>query len=512
MTLIDAQPSARSDESPTVVADRRRGSVGPRLSWASQHPFAPRPAAYAAPPRDVSWRAQERFYQETTLARDVVLCTFVPTMLLFVLHGVSLLQLAWGGMIGLTFVAMVAVERGYDRAGIGDGPLEFEAILRGGVLTAAGLALFAVGLDVTVPRSVFFGALPMMVGVLVVSRLVVRRNLHRRRGFGEAMRRTLIVGDDGSIHRIAEDLRATPYHGYDIAGACVPRYGVRGADTIPVLGLLADIPQVVVDGEFDVVLIAGSELSGQALRRLSWALEQTKAELIVAPGLVEVFGPRVVLEPTAGLSLIHVRRMETSQPRKIVKRTFDLAAAVVGLLLALPLLVAASIVIKATSPGPVLFRQTRIGKDGREFSMLKFRSMVVDAEGHLESLLAENQAEGPIFKLHDDPRVTRVGRFLRKHSVDEIPQLINVLRGEMSIVGPRPPLAREAAQYEEATRRRLRVKPGVTGLWQISGRADLPWLEAVKLDLRYVENWSVALDFMIMWKTVRVVLGGHGGR
>lgn len=512
MGLIVDSPSPIA-ATPDRVTDRRRGSVGPRLSWASDGPFVPRSAVHDAPARGLSWREQEALYQASTLARDVVLCTFIPTMLLFIIHGATLIQLTWGVMIGLMFVVTVAVERGYDRAGLGDGPMEFQAILRGGVLTAAGLALLAVGLDVTVPRTVVFGALPLIVCVLAVSRLVARRNLHRRRGLGEAMRRTLIVGDNASIVRVTEDLQSAPYHGYDVVGACVPRYDVSGAGAaVPVLGSLADIPQVVVDGDFDVVLVAGSELSGHALRRLSWALERTQAELVVAPGLVEVFGPRVTLEPTAGLSLIHVRHAESSRARALVKRSFDLAVSLAGLLVALPVMAMIALAIRLASRGPVLFRQTRIGKGGEEFSMLKFRSMVVDAEAHLDSLLAKNQAEGPIFKLHDDPRVTRVGRFLRKHSLDELPQLINVLRGEMSLVGPRPPLAREVAQYEEAMRRRLLVKPGATGLWQISGRADLPWHEAVKLDLRYVENWSVALDLMILWKTVHVVLGGHGGR
>ncbi|MCC2307140.1 sugar transferase [Cellulomonas chengniuliangii] len=518
MSLIDDRdvPPARAVE--IASEERRRVAAGPRLSWASSQPFVRRgPGTRGEPGRGgrhgLEWREQQTTYQWSTVARDVLLCTVIPTVLLFVMHGFTLLQLGWGAAIGLVFVVMVGVERGYERANLGDGPLEFQAVLRGGVLTSATLALFAVGFDADVPRTVVFGALPLMMGALAVARHLNRRGLHRRRRDGEAMRRTLVVGDSAAIDRVVADLRAAPQHGYQIAGVCVPALAEPGPEVgVPVLGSLSDIPQVVVDGDFDVVIVAGSDLTGQALRRLSWALEQTGASLVVAPGLVEVFGPRVMLEPTAGLSLIHVRPAESRGPRVALKRLFDLGGAVVALVLLAPLLLAVAAVVRLTSPGPALFRQTRVGKEGSEFKMLKFRSMVVGAEAQQAGLHDHNQADGPLFKLDDDPRVTRVGRFLRKHSIDEFPQLINVLRGEMALVGPRPPLAHEVAQYGDAVGRRLLVKPGLTGLWQISGRADLPWKEAVKLDLRYVENWSIALDLMILWKTVNVVVSGRGGR
>ena len=513
MSVVESRHASDSGESSTEVQERRREAIGPRLSWASPRPFEPRSAVDAADVRGPSWREQEARYQKSTLVRDLLLCTSIPTLLLFALHGVSMTQFVWGVLMGLVFVALVAIERGYERVGVGDGPLEFQAILRGGVLTAAFLAMLGVGLNMHVPRTVVFGALPLMVCVLVLTRHLSRRRLDSRRGRGEAMKLTLVVGDVLSISRVVADLRAAPHHGYKIAGVCIPSFGVRSSvDTAPVLGTLADIPQVVADGGFDVVIVAGSELSGQAMRRLSWALERTQADLVVAPGLVEVFGPRVSLEPTAGLSLIHVRHADSWPARAAVKRAFDLSVSLTALLVALPLLIAIAVAIRLTSRGPVLFRQTRLGKGGEAFRMFKFRSMVVNAEAHLDGLLSQNEADGPLFKLENDPRVTRVGRYLRRHSLDELPQLLNVVRGEMALVGPRPPLAGEVAQYGEAMRRRLLVKPGATGLWQISGRADLPWDEAVKLDLRYVENWSIALDLMIMWKTVTVVLNGHGGR
>lgn len=520
MSLLDDHDLSRSVEREVEApgpdapaeresAERRRSARGPRLSWASDRPFY-EPHGTAAPS---GWRSQHTSYQIEMLARDLVLATGIPTLLLFVMHGVSLLQLSWGLMIGVLFIAMVAVERGYDKQVLGDGHLEFEAVLRGGVLTAAGLALLAVGLDVDVPRTIVFLTLPLVVLVLITARHIARRGLHKRRAAGESMRRTLVVGDASSITHVVDDLRGLPQYGYHIAGVCVPSFdGPLPALGVPVLGSVSDVVQVSVDGEFDVVIVTGSELSGQALRRLSWALQRTSTELVVAPGIVEVFGPRVTLEPTAGLSLIHVNAAESRRSRIVTKRVFDTAFALGALLALAPVLLATAIAVKVTSPGPILFKQTRVGKEGREFSMLKFRSMVVDAEERLAELRAANQADGPLFKMDRDPRITKVGHFLRKHSLDELPQLLNVVRGDMALVGPRPPLPFEVAQYRESARRRLLVKPGLTGLWQISGRADLAWEEAVKLDLRYVENWSIAFDLMILWRTVHVVVSGHGGR
>ena len=492
-----------------AAAERRRDTRGPRLSWASDRPFH-EPLGHAEPS---GWRGSHAAYQVETLARDVVLATCVPTLLLFLMHGVTLLQLSWGLMIGLVYTAFVAVERGYDRQVIGDGHQEFEAVIRGGVLTAAALAVFAVGADVDVPRTIVFLALPVVAVLLLGARHLARRSLHKRRARGESMRRTLVVGDASSITHVVDDLSGLPQYGYNIAGVCVPSFdGPLPALGVPVLGTVSDVVQVAVDGEFDVVIVTGSELSGQALRRLSWALQRTDTELVVAPGIVEVFGPRVTLEPTAGLSLIHVNAAESRRSRILAKRAFDTAFALGALILLAPVLAVTAVAVKLTSPGPVLFKQTRVGKEGREFSMLKFRSMVVDAEERLAALRAANEADGPLFKMDRDPRITRIGHFLRKHSLDELPQLINVVKGEMALVGPRPPLPYEVAQYRESARRRLLVKPGLTGLWQISGRADLAWEEAVKLDLRYVENWSIAFDLMILWRTVHVVVSGHGGR
>jgi exopolysaccharide biosynthesis polyprenyl glycosylphosphotransferase len=246
------------------------------------------------------------------------------------------------------------------------------------------------------------------------------------------------------------------------------------------------------------------------LRRLSWALERTGSGLLVEPGLVEVTGPNVALRPAAGLSLLHLERPSARGGRLLAKAFIDRVAGTLLLLGATPVIAVAALAVRLTSRGPVFFTQTRMGVDGRTFTMYKLRSMVVDAEDRRVSLLAQSSRDGLMFKMQRDPRVTRVGAILRRYSIDELPQLLNVVRGDMSLVGPRPPLQSEFEEYHDAVHRRLRVRPGLTGLWQVSGRADLSWDESVRLDLRYVDNWSIALDLLILWKTARAVLRGSG--
>jgi exopolysaccharide biosynthesis polyprenyl glycosylphosphotransferase len=225
---------------------------------------------------------------------------------------------------------------------------------------------------------------------------------------------------------------------------------------------------------------------------------------------MDVAGPRISVRPVAGLPLLHVDHPELTGGRQLVKSLFDKIGATFALVLLAPLLAVIALAIRLTSAGPGLFRQTRVGKDGKEFTVLKFRTMVQEAEALRVGLAEQNEQDGVLFKIKKDPRITRVGGVLRRYSLDELPQLINVLRGDMSMVGPRPPLAEEVAQYGDDVRRRLVVRPGLTGLWQVNGRSDLTWEESVRLDLRYVENWSLALDLLILWKTCSAVVRGSG--
>jgi exopolysaccharide biosynthesis polyprenyl glycosylphosphotransferase len=279
-----------------------------------------------------------------------------------------------------------------------------------------------------------------------------------------------------------------------------------------VVGTSTDVVDALVRAGADTIAVgAWSSYSQQDLRRLGWQLEGSGADLLVAPSLTDVAGPRISFRPVSGLPLIHVEQPQFHGVRRVAKGLFDRSVALTLLVLAAVPMLAIGVVVRATSPGPALFRQTRVGVDGRPFTMLKFRSMRADAEQQLQALQALNEAsDGLLFKMREDPRVTPVGRWLRRLSLDELPQLVNVLRGEMSLVGPRPPLPSEVDRYGDDVRRRLLVKPGITGLWQVKGRSDLSWEESVRLDLYYVENWSPALDAQILWRTASAVLASRG--
>jgi exopolysaccharide biosynthesis polyprenyl glycosylphosphotransferase len=281
--------------------------------------------------------------------------------------------------------------------------------------------------------------------------------------------------------------------------------------SLPVLGSFDEVVDVVRRHDIDAVAVLPSpELEGSALRRLGWALESTHAELLLAPAVTDIVGPRVHIRPVSGLPLLHMERPELRGIRRLTKEVTDRTAAAFVLILTLPVLVAIAAAVRFTSTGPVLFRQERVGRDGKPFVMLKFRTMVDGADRMASTLAAGNDGNGVLFKLRSDPRTTRVGRVLRRYSLDEIPQLLNILRGDMSLVGPRPPLAAEVERYGLDMQRRFLVKPGLTGLWQISGRSNLSWDESVRIDVRYVEHWSLAFDFMILWKTIGSVLKGSG--
>ncbi len=283
---------------------------------------------------------------------------------------------------------------------------------------------------------------------------------------------------------------------------------------VPVFGYPDEAMHAIDLLDAEVVAVSSDpDLSGPSLRRLAWSLEERAVDLVIAPGLFEVAGPRLSIRPSAGMPLLHVERPAMSGVRRVLKRLADLVLAVALTLLASPVLIAIAVAIRLDSKGSVLFRQTRVGARGETFQMIKFRTMAVDAEKRRAELLQSVAADAGntvLFKMRHDPRVTRVGRLLRRFSLDELPQLINVIRGEMSLVGPRPPLPEEVDAYEFDATRRLRVRPGITGLWQVSGRSDLSWEESLRLDLWYVDNWTVLLDLQVLVRTARAVIHGRG--
>jgi exopolysaccharide biosynthesis polyprenyl glycosylphosphotransferase len=415
-------------------------------------------------------------------------------------------------VLPLLWIGSVALAGGYDSRFIGVGSDEFRRILSAAVSLTAGVAIVSYSFKLDVARGYVAVAMPSTGLFDLAMRYWLRKHLHRLRTTGLCLQRVVVVGHPPQIAELATMLRRSSYHGMSIVGACLAGpNGLTEVADVPVFGGLRSVSTAVDNfGADTVAVLACPEMNGIRLRELAWELETTGTDLYVAPALLDVAGPRTTIRPVAGLPLLHVDQAELGGVKRLIKGLFDRLAAGLALLLVLPALAVIALAIWANDRGPVFFRQTRVGKDSGTFRVWKFRTMVVDAEERLARLTALNEAAGVLFKLRQDPRVTKVGTWLRRWSLDELPQLLNVLIGEMSLVGPRPALPHEAELYDEDMRRRLKVKPGITGLWQVSGRSDLPWDEAVRLDIRYVENWSVALDLQILWKTMAAVLRRSG--
>jgi exopolysaccharide biosynthesis polyprenyl glycosylphosphotransferase len=304
-----------------------------------------------------------------------------------------------------------------------------------------------------------------------------------------------------------------------VVGAGIPGYGPSRGKTllvhgheIPILGDESHALAAIARCGADTVALTGTERFGaEGIRQLMWRLETMDVDLVVAPGVMDVAEGRLALRPVAGFPLLHVEKPQYQGAKCFQKRAFDFCFALAALIGTSPLLIGSAIAIKLTSKGPVFYPSQRVGLDGKPFTMMKFRTMVQDADNQIENLLHLNESPGGmLFKIRQDPRVTAVGRILRRLSIDELPQFINVLKQDMSVVGPRPPLMREVLKYDGDVKRRLLVKPGVTGLWQVNGRSDLPWDESVRLDLSYVDNWSMASDLLLIAKTLKAVLASDG--
>jgi len=416
--------------------------------------------------------------------------------------------------LALPFVWLLtlALAGAYDSRFIGVGTDEFRRVLNAGAFLIAAVAILSYASKVDLARGYVVIALPCLTLFDLLTRYALRKQLHRVRSHGHCMRRVVVVGHAPVIADIVAVLRRETYHGLRVVAACAAdAVPPRLIDDVPVMPGLDCVAEVVGRyGADTVAVLACPEMAGSRLRDLAWDLEKTGTELCVAPALLDVAGPRTTIRPIAGLPLLHMDHPEFSGARLVIKYVFDKLFALVGLIAAAPLLAALALAIKLDDGGPVLFRQTRVGRDGHAFSVYKFRTMVPDAEARKASLARDNQQQSPLFKIRRDPRLTRLGTWLRRWSLDELPQLLNVLAGEMSLVGPRPALPEEAAMYGDHVRRRLAVKPGMTGLWQVNGRSDLSWDESVRLDMRYVENWSFMLDLQILWKTWAAVVRGWG--
>jgi exopolysaccharide biosynthesis polyprenyl glycosylphosphotransferase len=414
----------------------------------------------------------------------------------------------------LVWIFAMLVARSYETRFLWEGHEEFRRVFLAAALLLAtvGTASWAVHLEVA--RGFVVVALPLAALTTLVQRYAWRQQLVAQRRRGERLQTTLLVGHPSGVEALNRQIQRYSREGYEVIGCCVPTSGrLVGAsiEGVPVLGGLDAVYATVRRHDVDTVAVLPSPLmDGDTLRRLAWDLEKTSAELLLVPAVTEIVGPRVRIRPVCGLPLMHLERPELRGVRRLTKGVFDRSAAAAALLLLAPLLVFIAAVVKLRTPGPVLFRQERVGRHGRTFQMLKFRTMVEGAEELLDSLVAGTDGNGVLFKKKVDPRVTRVGAVLRRYSLDELPQLVNIVRGDMSLVGPRPPLPSEVDRYGFDMHRRFLVKPGLTGLWQISGRSDLSWDESVRIDIQYVENWSLVLDLVILWRTVGAVLRGAG--
>jgi exopolysaccharide biosynthesis polyprenyl glycosylphosphotransferase len=420
--------------------------------------------------------------------------------------------LVLGPFLALAWVAMLFATRTYDARVLGVGGDEYRRVVRASVYFWGLVAIGSYMAQFELSRFVL--ALAFLAGtfLLVLGRWSARQVLHRARRRSTAWsHRVLAVGGREEVDALVAELDREPYAGLKVVGACIPAGEDVEGTSVPVVGSLTSVPDAVARLGVDTVAVTASRgLTSGVLKRLGWDLEGAGVDLIVAPALTDIAGPRVHVRPVSGLQLLYVEQPEFTGPTWAMKEAFDRIVAAVALTLLSPFMLLIALAVRLTSSGPVIFRQVRVGRDGEVFTVYKFRTMVVDAERHLEALWELSEGNGVLFKLKDDPRVTRVGRLLRRFSLDEMPQLWNVLIGNMSLVGPRPALPNEAERYGRSTARRLLVKPGITGLWQVSGRSDLSWEDSVRLDLYYVENWSFAGDIQILWKTVSAVLRAHG--
>ena len=498
---------------------------GGRHSAARAGAGADEPVAYRA---QVSW---ERRYVRLLVMFDAGACVLAAALAFFVRFGhlvdfdtepVSIRPyILMTVLLPLAWVLAMSLNRAYESRFLGGGSEEFRRVVNAAARLTAAVAIVSYATKAEIARSYVLIAFPAATMLSVAGRIIGRGILHRMRRAGRCLHRVLVVGAGESAATLVRLAQRDPTSGWAVVGVVLDRSPGRhshdrpersGFDLlgVPIVGTSETLHTAITATHATTVAIC-PQMDGETLRRVLWTLEGSDVDVLVSSALTDVTGPRISIRPVAGLPLLHIEEPELSGTRRVMKGVFDRVVAGLIILFALPVLVGLGIAVRLTSRGPALFRQTRVGRDGSHFTMFKFRSMYVDAEERKKELESRNErAEGLLFKMRDDPRVTRVGKFLRKWSLDELPQLINVLNGSMSLVGPRPPLPSEVARYEDDVHRRLMVKPGLTGLWQISGRSDLEWDESVRLDLRYVENWSLAMDFVILWRTVFAVLRREG--
>jgi exopolysaccharide biosynthesis polyprenyl glycosylphosphotransferase len=419
----------------------------------------------------------------------------------------TLTHLAIFSLIVVVWIACLWVFRTRDSRVLCVGVTEYKRIVSASTMTFGLLGIAFVIVPVSAARWYFLISLPLGVIGLVLERWLWRKWLVLQSREGLALSRVVVVGTNEEVDYVVRQVRKNSSAAYSVVGVVIDgSTTATRALGVPLSTDLDSVAEHAATVGADAVIVAGSPVGRpEFVHDLAWSLEGTATDLIIATSLANVAGPRIHLRPVEGLPLIHVEIPQFEGGKHVLKRIFDIVFAGACLVVLAPAMALLGLVIMLDSPGPALFRQERVGRDGKSFTMFKFRSMVTTAESDLADLLDQNEGASGLFKLKRDPRVTRVGAFIRKHSLDEFPQLWNILLGDMSVVGPRPPLPREVRDYEDHVHRRLYIRPGLTGMWQVNGRSTLNWEESVQLDLYYVENWSLVGDVVIIWRTVREV-------
>lgn len=499
----------------TALTGTNTGAIATQARIASFIARAAAPRSQAA-----GWREK---YARRLWVSDLAVLTVV-------VYGLQWVGVAWGdgrsllgapaldaigwlvpGAIAAAWMWLLSLIDSRSHRVTGTGATEYVRVADASFRLFGTLAILAFFFRIDLGRGFLLIALPLGAAALIIERWVWRLWLLARRKHGEYSARVLLVGSEKSIAHVASELRRAPKAGYVVVGACVPSGKstgmVKGTD-IPVLGGVEALQAALAATSADTVAVTSTaKLPPAKVKQISWSLEAGRQHLVLAPSIIDIAGPRIHTRPVSGLPLIHVETPRFSTGQRVAKRLFDLVIASTAIVLLAPLIGVIAVLVAMSSPGGVLFRQKRVGMHGREFDMLKFRSMVANAEALLPELEAQRDAGNEVlFKMRNDPRVTRIGAVLRKFSLDELPQLFNVVGGSMSLVGPRPPLLREVGQYADHVHRRFLVKPGITGAWQVGGRSTLSWEDSVRLDLSYVENWTLVGDVVILLKTVRAAV------
>jgi exopolysaccharide biosynthesis polyprenyl glycosylphosphotransferase len=508
----------------TAHSPKRQTSPATASSIAGEADASPSASHLAE--RPTSWQVAYARRLLVTDAVVLVLATSIAGLLRFgektsnpiKMGGFTSSYLVLGVLIAALWWTALTVAGTRDQRIVGHGADEYARVARTTVMVFGWVAILSLLLKWDASRGYLAIAFPLGLAGLIVTRKAWRNWLIRERTRGRAHSRVLVVGGVRSAKRIAEGFISGGAGGYRVTGVWVPDRPVGLNEWldiptafIPVMGTQRSLVGALAISEADTVIVTDTEhLGHDGLKALAWQLEGASIDLMVSPNVFDVAGPRIHVRGMSNMPFIHLDRPTYAGAARFAKQAFDKSFAAIFLIASSPLLLAIAVAIKLDSRGPVLYRSERIGVGGEPFDMLKFRSMVKHADQQVVGLSDSNDGSGPLFKMKIDPRVTRTGRFLRRYSLDELPQFVNVLRGEMSVVGPRPPLRREVEQYSEPAQRRLLVKQGVTGLWQVSGRSDLTWEETVRLDLDYVENWSMLRDLQIIWRTAKAVIKTEG--